>query len=105
MIPPVEGMMDALAQIRVHVSVSGRVQGVWFRRSTQEEAERLGLRGWVRNRRDGTVEWVAEGSAASVRALVAWSRRGPPLAQVSSVEITEDDVVGLPAGFSVRPTA
>lgn len=104
MSPPVEGMPDAVALVRVHASVSGRVQGVWFRRSTQVEAERLGLRGWVRNRRDGTVEWVAEGPAAAVRALVSWSRRGPPLAEVSSLEVTEDEVVGLPPGFSVRPT-
>ncbi len=90
--------------LRVHAFVFGKVQGVWYRKSTQDEAQRLGLAGWVRNRRDGSVEWVAEGPAAAVRALVAWSHSGPPLARVDGVEATEDTPVGLAAGFVVRPS-
>lgn len=82
----------------------GRVQGVWYRGAAQEVAERLGLAGWVRNRRDGSVEIVAEGEEGALRRLVEWCREGPPLARVS-------DVLAEPAprdehlqGFEIRPT-
>ena len=71
---------------RVRVLVSGKVQGVWFRESTRQEAERLGVSGWVRNLPDGRVEGLFAGPAAAVDALVAWCQRGPPAAQVSGVE-------------------
>lgn len=69
--------------------IRGRVQGVWFRESMRVEADRLGVTGWVRNRRDGSVEAVVQGSAAAVDAIVEWARRGPDLAQVTGVEISE----------------
>jgi len=72
-----------------HLVISGRVQGVGFRYAMAEEAERLGATGWVRNRRDGTVEAVVDGAAGAVDALVAWARRGPPSAHVTEVQITE----------------
>jgi len=90
--------------IRVHLVVHGRVQGVYFRQSSAEEAGRLGVRGWVRNRRDGTVEAVVEGARAQVDAFVAWCRRGPPMAVVTQLDLTESEPVGLPEGFDVRPT-
>ena len=90
--------------IRVHLVVYGRVQGVYFRQSSAEEARRLGVRGWVRNRRDGTVEAVAEGDRALVDAFVSWCRRGPPMASVTELDLTESDPVGLQEGFDVRPT-
>ncbi len=73
--------------VRVYLLVSGRVQGVAFRASTVDEARRLGVRGWVRNLADGRVEAEAEGERARVEALVAWCRRGPPLARVEGVEV------------------
>ena len=76
--------------IRVRLIIEGRVQGVWFRESTRKQAEHLGVHGWVRNRREGTVEVVAEGPEDSVRKLVDWCHHGPPSARVSRVrEIAE----------------
>jgi acylphosphatase len=86
-----------------HLVISGRVQGVGFRYSMAEEAERLGATGWVRNRRDGTVEAVVDGPAGAVDALVAWARRGPPSAHVSGVQVTE--IAGSFERFETRPTA
>lgn len=82
--------------------IHGRVQGVGFRDSMRREAERLGVTGWVRNRRDGTVEAVVAGSAAAVTEIVQWVHRGPPAAQVSRVAIADTD--GTFATFEWRPT-
>lgn len=72
---------------RVRVLVSGKVQGVFFRQSTQEQAERLGVEGWVRNLTDGRVEGLFQGPAEAVDDLVAWCRRGPARARVEDVEV------------------
>lgn len=88
--------------VRRHIVVRGRVQGVGFRYATVSEARRLGLSGWARNASDGSVEIVAEGDAADVRALVAWCHQGPPAARVASVE-ERDESPGQPLGqFGVR---
>jgi acylphosphatase len=71
--------------ITVHVCVVGRVQGVGFRDALCSQALQRGVRGWVRNRRDGTLEAVLQGEAAAVEALLAWARRGPPAARVAEV--------------------
>ena len=65
--------------------ISGKVQGVYYRASMVEEAQRLGVKGWVRNRRDGTVEAQLQGDGESVALLIAWARKGPPSARVSNV--------------------
>jgi acylphosphatase len=69
----------------VQVLISGRVQAVGFRDAMCAQAERHGVRGWVRNRRDGTVEAVLQGDAAAVEAVIAWAHRGPPAAKVTGV--------------------
>lgn len=94
-----------MIEARLHLFVEGRVQGVYYRASAAEEALRLGLVGWVRNLRDGRVELVAEGPQASLEALLAWSRRGPPTAGVRAVDAHWSEPVGGMAGFGVRPTA
>lgn len=86
---------------RVRLLVRGRVQGVWFRDSCREEAERLGVAGWARNLPDGSVEVVAEGGGDAVDALVAWCRAGPPQARVTDVEVRTEPPEGL-SGFTAR---
>jgi acylphosphatase len=83
----------------------GRVQGVWFREGMRQEAQRLGVTGWVRNRRDGTVEAVVHGAPAAVEAIVAWARRGPEAAEVERLEVVPADGEGELARFEKRPTA
>lgn len=87
-----------------HLIVHGRVQGVWYRGWTADQAEVLGLDGWVRNRRDGSVEIVASGPDAAVETLIARCRAGPTAARVDRVEIGETDDIP-PTGFALRPTA
>ena len=87
--------------VRRRLRVTGRVQGVWFRESCREVADRLGVAGSVRNRADGTVEVVAEGPPSQVEALVAWCRSGPRAAEVTGVEVVEEEPEGL-VGFRVR---
>ncbi len=84
--------------LRIH----GRVQGVGFRESLRWEAERLGVTGWVRNRRDGTVEAAIDGAPDALRALLEWCRAGPPGARVTSLEVAEID--GAFSGFERLPT-
>jgi len=90
----------------VHLRIRGLVQGVGFRWSTVREARRLGLRGWVRNRRDSSVEAIAAGATDAVEALVRWAHRGPPSARVDALERTPaDDPGDLPMPFDESPTA
>jgi acylphosphatase len=85
--------------------IQGRVQGVFFRESLRQEAERLGIAGWVRNRADGDVEALIQGDAAAVEALAAWAHRGPPAARVDRVDIRLDEPVLHLTHFERRPTA
>ncbi len=87
---------------RVHLFVSGRVQGVFFRAHTRELAQRLGLTGFVRNLPDGRVEVVAEGPAEKLQELIQFCHHGPPLAHVTGVEIRWEDPTGEFQSFSVR---
>ena len=89
---------------RVHLIITGRVQGVYFRQSTRSTALACGVSGWVRNRSDGTVEIVAEGPGDALENLVLWCSKGPEMAQVRSIERVDEEPVGLPEGFDVRPT-
>jgi acylphosphatase len=86
---------------RRHVVVHGDVQGVFFRDSTRDEAERRGVAGWVTNRSDGAVEAVFEGEPDAVAAMVDFCRSGPRRASVERVDETEEEPEGL-EGFEVR---
>ena len=86
-----------------HLVVHGRVQGVCYRAGAQAEASRLGLRGWVRNRRDGTVEALVEGPSADVEAFIAWARKGPRSARVDNVVVTAAEISAVGA-FSIHPS-
>jgi acylphosphatase len=80
--------------IRRRVVVRGTVQGVFFRSSTQREAQRRHVSGWVTNRADGAVEAVFEGQPADVEALITWAAGGPPQALVTGIDVTEEEPRG-----------
>lgn len=88
----------------VHLSITGRVQGVGFRDWLAGEARAHDLSGWVRNRRDGSVEAVLAGDAEALQAVLAACRRGPPMARVENV-VAEEVAASPEPGFAVRPTA
>ena len=98
--PPAAGS----ATRRLHAVVSGRVQGVGFRASAQQVAQRLGLAGWVRNLADGRVELEAEGPPAILDQLLAWLRKGPSMSHVDSVDVHWPAAEGAPLArpFQVR---
>lgn len=91
---------------RVRLRVSGRVQGVYFRASTQERARALGLSGWVRNTPDGAVELEAQGRPDQLEALIAWCNEGPPAARVDDILVEwvppREEVQGYRDGFRIR---
>jgi len=88
--------------IAIHAWVSGRVQGVWFRQSTKEQADANGVSGWVRNLPDGRVETLLVGDANGVRLVEAWLNQGPPLATVAEVVVEEIDPGQPFEGFDIR---
>ena len=90
-----------MSDVRVRAVVSGRVQGVFYRDGCRAEARRLGLRGWVRNRSDRTVEVVAEGPRDRVERLLTWCRHGPPRATVTGVTVT-DEVPAAERSFRIE---
>ena len=88
--------------VQVHLIIKGRVQGVFYRASAQEQAQSLGLTGWVRNLPDGSVEAVAEGPAATVDRFVKWCHEGPRHARVDGVETERNPASAQFSGFDVR---
>ena len=79
----------------VHVIISGRVQGVWFRTSTKEKAKELGLTGWVRNTLNGDVEAVFEGEEEIIKKMINWCNSGPPMARVKNVVVKKQQTIGF----------
>ena len=90
-----------MAIVARHVRVTGRVQGVFFRAWTRDEAQTLGLRGWVRNCSDGSVEAYLEGEEAAVEQMIERMRSGPPSAKVENLKISEASAKNL-GSFEVR---
>lgn len=87
---------------RVVIKVYGLVQGVLFRFETQRLAQKLGLRGWVRNEPDGTVLIITEGERENLEKLIDWAHHGPPTAQVEKVEVTWQKPKGEFKNFSIN---
>jgi acylphosphatase len=87
----------------VRLVISGRVQGVSYRWWTVGEATKRGLNGWVRNRRDGSVEALVSGPAAEVDALIEACRQGPAAARVTNIEVIAEDSA-VSSGFEQRST-
>ena len=94
-------MSDRVAR---RLRIEGRVQGVWFRESMRRHAETLGITGWVRNRMDGSVEAVVQGTPEAVRAMTDWARHGPDHAEVRRFEERDEPPSAFTA-FEKRPTA
>jgi len=88
-------------KVRARVIVAGRVQGVFFRYSTREEAKRLHLCGWVKNRWDGRVEAVFEGDRGKVEEMIVWCHKGPPGAHVRTVDTQWEEYLGEFGQFSI----
>jgi len=89
-------------KVRAHVYVSGQVQGVFFRSQTQDEAERHGVTGWVRNLPDGRVEAVFEGEKEAVDRLIEFCRHGPLGARVKNIDVVWENYTGEFKGFRIR---
>ena len=88
--------------VRAHVYVSGRVQGVFFRAETENNANRHDITGWVRNLPDGQVEAVFEGEKQQVDAIIEFCKRGPPGAYVRKLDVTWEDWTGEFMEFKIR---
>ena len=95
-------MIDPLETRRVRVRIFGRVQGVYYRASMLQQAQQLGLTGWVMNRPDGSVESVAEGSKAKLDQLIAWCHIGPEGARVARVDAQWQNPENNFIGFTIR---
>jgi acylphosphatase len=91
-----------MEKTRCHILVSGRVQGVFFRQNTLEKAKALGLKGWVRNTKDGKVEAVFEGEKEKIERILEWMKKGPPLARVDGLEIEWENFKGEFDDFEIR---
>ena len=90
-----------MSNVKIHLIIEGRVQGVCFRDSTRRQALALGVSGWVKNRLDGTVEVIAEGSDKKVKKLISWCRRGPSYARVRRIHEKSEEWVGEFSSFDI----
>jgi acylphosphatase len=90
-----------MKRVKARVRIEGLVQGVFYRYSTQQKAQELGVNGWVRNLRDGSVECLMEGERDTVNALIRWCHHGPPGARVEKVQTQWEEYTGDVQGFSI----
>jgi acylphosphatase len=88
-------------KVRAHAVIAGRVQGVFFRLETHRAAERYGVFGWVRNKRDGNVEAVFEGDEKDVLLVLEWCKQGPPISKVTNLAVEWEDYIGEFSGFEI----
>ena len=88
-------------EARVHIFVSGRVQGVFFRENTRKRAKKLGITGWVRNLPDGRLEAIFEGDKDKVEELINWTKRGPMFAKVNGLETVLEEYQGEFDNFEI----
>ena len=95
-------MLDNMQNTRFHLLISGRVQGVLFRKSAREKALELGVTGWAKNVLDGKVEIMVEGPKEKVEEFIGWAQKGPSFARVDGVEVAEEEVKGEFEGFVAR---
>lgn len=86
----------------LHLMIHGRVQGVWFRATTREMAEKYKIKGWVRNTADGSVEAHIQGEGSAVDKMLSWCRQGPPGARVDDVDVSDVDPVDDYKAFNIR---
>jgi acylphosphatase len=86
----------------VHVLISGKVQGVFFRANTKQKAEMLGLSGWVRNTKDGKVEAMFEGEEEKLDEIIKWCYKGSPLSKVEKVDVKKQNPINEFDNFSIR---
>lgn len=94
--------MSMEKKVRAYAVISGRVQGVFFRLETKHAADGYGVFGWVRNKRDGTVEAVFEGDKEKVLSVLEWCKHGPPVSRVQHVDVTWEAYTGEFNSFSIR---
>lgn len=76
----------------VHITINGKVQGIWFRANTKQKAEQLGITGWVKNIPNGSVEAIFEGEENCIKEMIDWCQHGPPQAKVENIEIKEQSI-------------
>ncbi len=88
--------------VRAHVYISGKVQGVFFREYTRNKAQSLGIKGWVRNLRDGRVEAIFEGEKEKVEEIISWCHKGSPYSKVEKVEVKWEEYKGEFNDFEIR---
>lgn len=91
-----------MTKVRAAVRVAGRVQGVWFRQSTKQTADKFAVMGWVRNNLDGSVEAVFEGEQEAVQAVLDWCQQGPDMARVDDLQIIRQQATDEFIDFNVR---
>ena len=87
---------------RAELRITGRVQGVFYRATTRDKAQQLGLNGWIQNMTDGSVRAVVEGRRQAIEALVDWAEQGPPKAEVDRVVVDWQDATGEHESFEIR---